>query len=79
MELVVGQIVLYPKAGRELEKFAQDELMIIKSRSNPVRNPLKPWPNCIRKIPGASKPVAAMRSIRMKNNGTRILKMQLFG
>ncbi len=26
MELVVGQIVLYPKAGRELEKFAQDEL-----------------------------------------------------
>jgi len=27
MELVVGQIVLYPKAGRELEKFAQDELL----------------------------------------------------
>ena len=26
MELVVGQIVIYPKAGRELEKFAQDEL-----------------------------------------------------
>ena len=26
MELVVGQIVVYPKAGRELEKFAQDEL-----------------------------------------------------
>ena len=26
-ELVVGQIVLYPKAGRELEKFAQDELL----------------------------------------------------
>jgi peptidyl-prolyl cis-trans isomerase SurA len=25
-ELVVGQIVIYPKAGRELEKFAQDEL-----------------------------------------------------
>jgi peptidyl-prolyl cis-trans isomerase SurA len=25
-ELVVGQIVVYPKAGRELEKFAQDEL-----------------------------------------------------
>jgi peptidyl-prolyl cis-trans isomerase SurA len=26
-ELVVGQIVIYPKAGRELEKFAQDELL----------------------------------------------------
>jgi peptidyl-prolyl cis-trans isomerase SurA len=26
-ELVVGQIVVYPKAGRELEKFAQDELL----------------------------------------------------
>ncbi|MEY3946219.1 MAG: hypothetical protein RJB03_925 [Bacteroidota bacterium] len=25
-ELVIGQIVLHPKAGRELEKFAQDEL-----------------------------------------------------
>ena len=25
-ELVIGQIVLYPKAGRELEKFVQDEL-----------------------------------------------------
>jgi peptidyl-prolyl cis-trans isomerase SurA len=25
-ELVVGQIVIHPKAGRELEKFAQDEL-----------------------------------------------------
>lgn len=26
-ELVIGQIVLYPKAGRELEKFVQDELI----------------------------------------------------
>ena len=25
-ELVIGQIVIYPKAGRELEKFVQDEL-----------------------------------------------------
>ncbi len=26
-ELVIGQIVIHPKAGRELEKFAQDELI----------------------------------------------------
>jgi peptidyl-prolyl cis-trans isomerase SurA len=32
MELVVGQIVLYPKAGRELEKFAQDELIDYKKQ-----------------------------------------------
>ena len=32
MELVVGQIVIYPKAGRELEKFAQDELMDYKKQ-----------------------------------------------
>jgi peptidyl-prolyl cis-trans isomerase SurA len=32
MELVVGQIVLYPKAGRELEKFAQDELVDYKKQ-----------------------------------------------
>ncbi len=31
-ELVVGQIVLYPKAGRELEKFAQDELLDYKKQ-----------------------------------------------
>jgi peptidyl-prolyl cis-trans isomerase SurA len=32
MELVVGQIVLYPKAGRELEKFAVDELIDYKKQ-----------------------------------------------
>ena len=32
MELVVGQIVLYPKAGRELEKFAVDELLDYKKQ-----------------------------------------------
>ncbi len=32
MELVVGQIVIYPKAGRELEKFAQDELIDYKKQ-----------------------------------------------
>jgi len=32
MELIVGQIVLYPKAGRELEKFAQDELIDYKKQ-----------------------------------------------
>ncbi len=32
MELVVGQIVLYPKAGRELEKFAIDELLDYKKQ-----------------------------------------------
>jgi peptidyl-prolyl cis-trans isomerase SurA len=32
MELVVGQIVIYPKAGRELEKFAQDELVDYKKQ-----------------------------------------------
>ena len=32
MELVVGQIVIYPKAGRELEKFAQDELLDYKKQ-----------------------------------------------
>ncbi len=26
LKLVVGQIVVYPKAGRELEKYAIDEL-----------------------------------------------------
>lgn len=31
-ELVVGQIVLYPKAGRELEKFAIDELLDYKKQ-----------------------------------------------
>ena len=31
-ELVIGQIVLYPKAGRELEKFAQDELIDYKKQ-----------------------------------------------
>ena len=32
MELVVGQIVVYPKAGRELEKFAIDELLDYKKQ-----------------------------------------------
>ena len=32
MELVVGQVVLYPKAGRELEKFAVDELLDYKKQ-----------------------------------------------
>ena len=32
MELVVGQVVLYPKAGRELEKFAVDELLDYKNQ-----------------------------------------------
>ena len=27
MELVIGQVVVHPKAGRELEKFVQDELL----------------------------------------------------
>jgi peptidyl-prolyl cis-trans isomerase SurA len=31
-ELVIGQIVMYPKAGRELEKFAQDELVDYKKQ-----------------------------------------------
>jgi peptidyl-prolyl cis-trans isomerase SurA len=31
-ELVIGQIVLHPKAGRELEKFVQDELMDYKKQ-----------------------------------------------
>ncbi len=31
-ELVIGQIVMYPKAGRELEKFAQDELLDYKKQ-----------------------------------------------
>ena len=31
-ELVIGQIVLHPKAGRELEKFAQDELADYRSQ-----------------------------------------------
>ena len=31
-EMVIGQIVMYPKAGRELEKFAQDELVDYKKQ-----------------------------------------------
>lgn len=31
-ELVIGQIVLHPKAGRELEKFVQDELLDYKKQ-----------------------------------------------
>jgi peptidyl-prolyl cis-trans isomerase SurA len=31
-ELVIGQIVMYPKAGRELERFAQDELIDYKKQ-----------------------------------------------
>lgn len=32
-ELVIGQLVIYPKAGRELEKFAQDELIDYKRQA----------------------------------------------
>ena len=37
-ELVVGEIVLYPKAGRELEKFAIDELVDYKKQAESGRN-----------------------------------------
>ena len=37
-ELVVGEIVLYPKAGRELEKFAIDELIDYKKQAESGRN-----------------------------------------
>jgi peptidyl-prolyl cis-trans isomerase SurA len=37
-ELVVGEIVLYPKAGRELEKFAIDELVDYKKQAESGRS-----------------------------------------
>ena len=68
-ELEIGQIVIYPKASRELEDYAIDQLKEYKQQVESGQKILKRLHLYIPMIPEVRKPVANMKSTGMKNNG----------
>ena len=69
-ELEVGQIVVYPKASRELENYAIDQLKEYKQQVESGAKNFETLPLYILMIRAVKKQVANMISTGMKNNGT---------